>query len=209
MAVASMASGIADFAGQSSAQAKQKQSYDEWFAQQEKNRVEQGKQQEHARQLADQARAQTVNDVSGPVAAQAQGAEADRLAAELRSSSPLTADAPAAGDPGAAGVTTSAADPYLLSPSQGENSDAFKSDLASKIHTASLAAKERIKNMAAVGSYTNSSQGLDRYFSKMFQRSGQGIDLQNEKRRGDLAVYGIQQAVQPVAWSYTPGLRIG
>ena len=39
--------------------------------------------------------------------------------------------------------------------------------------------------------------------SRAFQRSGQGIDLANEKRRGDLSVYGIQQAVDPLQYTYT------
>jgi hypothetical protein len=43
----------------------------------------------------------------------------------------------------------------------------------------------------------------------MFGEAGGAIDLANEKRRGDLAVYGTQQAVNPVTYTYHPGIKIG
>lgn len=212
MAIASMASGLADMAGQQSAQAQQKKSYDEWFAQQEKNRIEQSKKQEDARQLAEQARQQTVEDVSGTNVAKAQSDTAARLASEWSQGTPLTADAAHGGvDPG---TTTSIADKYLLSgqprsTSTDPNDQVFTSDLAAKLNAASKDAKQRIANLANVSSYNDATGGVNSLFRNMFQRSAGMIDKENEFRRGNLAVYGIQQAVQPVQWSYTPGLRIG
>jgi len=208
MAIASMASGVMDMMGQQAAQEKQKQSYDEWFARQEKNRAEQSKKQEQARQLAEQARAQTVEDASGENVAKVQGDEAARLAGELRNASSLTADS---GGGGTAGIDTSIADKYLLSgqPTSSDGNETFSTDLAANLNQASREAKERIGHLATAQSYGGSSQGFDRYLADIFQRSGQEIDRRNEGRRGDLAVYGIQQAVEPVQWSYTPGLRIG
>ena len=54
-----------------------------------------------------------------------------------------------------------------------------------------------------MGSYGGSYGGLDNTVSSAFQKSGQGIDLANEKRKGDLSVYGIQQAVNPLQYTYT------
>jgi hypothetical protein len=201
MAVASMASGIADFAGQSSAQAKQKQSYDEWFAMQEKNRIEQNAKQEANRKMAEAAQQQGVTDVSATAQKAAQGAEATRLTGYLDERSPLTA-ATTPGD------TTSIADKYLLS-GQSLNSDpTFRTDLAAKLNAAAKEAKGRIAALATASSYGGSAGGLDNYVADSFAKSGMTIDKFNERRRGDLAVYGTQQAVNPVQWSYTPGLKI-
>jgi len=57
-------------------------------------------------------------------------------------------------------------------------------------------------------SFGNSSGGLDNFTTDIFQKGAQTIDMANEFRRGDLAVYGTQQAVNPVTWTYTPGIRL-
>lgn len=205
MAVASMASGLADFAGQQDAQAKQKQSYDEWFATQEKNRAEQNAKQEASRKLAEQAQQQGLAGVSADAQKLAQGKEQDRLTSYLDERTPLTADT---GSP-TPGADTSIADKYLLS-GQGRSGDpTFTSDLAAKIHGASREAKDRIAALAGASSYGGSLNGLDNTVADRFQKSGLAIDKFNERRRGDLAVYGTQQAVNPIQWSYTPGLKIG
>lgn len=204
MAVASMASGVADFMGQSGAQAKQKQAYDEWFAMQEKNRIEQNRKQEQSRQLAEAAQQQGLQGVSGTAQKAAQGAEQAKVTDYLEGRSPLTADAtPTAGD------TTSIADKYLLSGQNLNTDPTFRTDLASKLNAAAKEAKGRIAALATASSYGGSPGGLDNYVANRFQTAGMTIDEQNEKRRGDLAVYGVQQAVNPVQWSYTPGLKIG
>lgn len=208
MAIASMASGVANFMGQQDAQNKQKQAYDEWFAMQEKNRLEQNKKQEESRKLAEAAQQQGVQGVSGEAQAKTQGAEADRLTGYLAGQTPLTAD-PAPGSP-TAGTDTSIADKYMLSSQRiGSGDPTFHADLASKLNAAARDAKSRIAALATASSYGGSSHGLDNYVADMFQKSGMTIDQMNERRRGDLSVYGVQQAVNPVQWSFTPGPSIG
>lgn len=203
MAIASMASGVADVMGQASAQAKQKQSYDEWFAMQEKNRAEQNKKQEESRKLAEAAREQALAGVSAPSQAKAQDAEQARLDAYLQSQSGPLLDK----TPTGAGETTSVADKFLLA-GQQSGDDVFKSDLAAKINQAARDARGRIAALATAGSFGNSSGGLDNFTTDIFQKGAQTIDMANEFRRGDLAVYGTQQAVNPVTWTYTPGIRL-
>jgi hypothetical protein len=207
MAIASMASGLADFAGQQSAQAKQKQSYDEWFAMQEKNRKDQNAKQEQSRQQAEAAQQAAVQGVSAGAQTAAQGAEANRLNDYLSNQTPLTAT-PASGTP-TAGTDTSIADKYMLSSQRLSDDPTFHADLAGKLNAAAQEAKKRIAALATVSSYNGSSGGLDNYVADIFGKSGLTIDQMNERRRGDLAVYGTQQAVNPVQWSYTPGLKIG
>jgi hypothetical protein len=208
MAIASMASGIADFMGQQNAQAKQKKSYDEWFLQQQKNRKEQNEKQEASRKLAEAARDQALQQVGAEGQKQAQSTEEDRLTnALMQQGSTLTSDPAAASNP-VAGVDTSIADQYLLS-GQQSGDEVFKSDLAAGINRASQEAKNRIAALAGAQSRFGSSGGLDRYVRNIFQKSGEKIDEENQYRVGDLAVYGVQQDVDPVQWSYTPGLRIG
>jgi len=210
MAIASMASGIADVMGQASAQAKQKQAYDEWFAMQEKNRIEQQKKQEESRKLAEAARQQGVEAISAESQKAAQDREAARLSGYLtKAGGPLTQVDPAAAGPApdTAGVNTSIADKFLLA-GQQTGDQVFKSDLAAKLNKAASEARARIGALATASSFGPSRGGLDNFTADMFQKAAMTIDEANEFRRGNLAVYGIQQAVNPVTYTYTPGIRL-
>jgi hypothetical protein len=210
MAIASMASGVADFMGQQNAQALQKKSYDEWFLQQEKNRKEQNEKQEASRKLAENAQAQAVQQVGAEGQEKAQDVEAARLQQVLMDQgSSLTRGAgPNSSEP-VAGLDTSIADASLAGQGPGQTDQVFQTAMGAGINKAARDARERIASLANAQSYSGSSQDLNAWVRKALTTSGSEIDHRNENRRGDLAVYGVQQDVDPVQWSYTPGLRIG
>jgi hypothetical protein len=81
--------------------------------------------------------------------------------------------------------------------------DVFQSDLAKKLSDAAASAKQRIGALATVGSYGGSFGGLGTINPINQAASGAGIDLQNEKRRGSLAAYGTERAVDPQQIAYS------
>jgi hypothetical protein len=199
-----MVSGVADVFGQMNAQKMQEDAYNKWFDTQQKHRKEANLKQEQSRQQAENAQAQGLEGVSGMEQKAQQQTEEDRLAAEMTKDRALTSE-PAPAGPGDPAVPVS--DKFLLS-GQGAGSDLFKSDLAGKISMAAQEAKRRIKALATVSSYGPSFGGLDNYTAAAFQKSGGDIDRFNEFRRGDLAVYGTERAIDPLHITYTPGIRI-
>jgi hypothetical protein len=210
MAIASMASGVADVFGQMGAQKKQDEAYAVWAEQQKKSREDANRRQEASRNAAELARTQGVDAVSATGQTAAQDAESARLSNYLLDKSgDLTSDDSTSTLAGNAGgdVLEPVADKFLLA-GQGSGSDTFKTDLAAKINNAAASARQRIKALATVSSYGPSFGGLDNYTAAAFQKSGGGIDRFNEYRRGDLGVYDTERAINPVQWSYTPGIRI-
>jgi hypothetical protein len=193
--VAGIAGQAANMMGQSAAQNKQKQAYDEWAANQQKIRQEQQVQQEQERQKADAARVQGLDAVSADAQKQNQASEQARLTSYLQGQTQQATPQPSS--------ATSVADKTLLSGQQSGDAT-FKADLAGKINQASADAKQRIAALAGVSSYGGSSGGLDITNKLAFQNAGMGIDEANDFRKGDLATYNIQRAVDPVQWSYSP-----
>jgi len=199
LAIGSTVAGIAgkavDYFGQQSAAEEQKKAYEEWAAQQAANRRKAAALDEQNRQQADVARAQGLQDVSAESQKTAQQAEQDRLTSYLQGSQDSAAS-------NQSGVTPTAISDTRLSGQQGGDAT-FQSDLTSKLGQASADAKKRVAALAAVGSYGGSFGGLDNTVSQAFQRSGQGIDIANDFRRGNMAVYGTEQAVNPLTYTYT------
>lgn len=208
MAVAGMASGVANAMGQANAAAKQKQSYDEWFAMQEQNRKDQNAKQEASRKQAEAAQQAGVQAVSGTTQTANQQAEASRLTDALnQQSGSLVNPAPSATS--TPGVDTSIADKSLLLSGQQYGGKAFQEDAASKLAAAATAAKERIAALATTASFGNSQFGMQNSSNDALMASALGINQANSQRQGDLSVYGIQQKVDPVSWSFTPGPTFG
>jgi len=145
--------------------------------------------------MADAARNQGLQDVSAANQKTVQQQEQDRLTAYLQGDK----NSPASTETGAAPVSVSDAQ---LSGQQGGDFT-FQSDLATKLNTAAQDSKKRIAALATVGSYGGSQGGLDVSNAQAFQRAGEGIDLGNEFRKGDLSVYNIQQAVDPLHYTYS------
>ena len=129
----------------------------------------------------------------------AQQAEQDRLTSYLQGQTPASTET-------SPSPATAVSDARLSGQQGGAPGDPFQSDLSSKLGQASVDAKKRIAALAAVGSYGGSFGGLDNTVSQAFQKSGQGIDLANDFRKGDLAVYNTQQNVNPLTY-LTPSRR--
>ncbi len=193
--VAGLAGTAADYIGQSDAASKQEQAYNEWAANQQRNRAAAAAKDEADRKMADTARAQGLQDVSAANQKTEQQQEQDRLTAYLQ------------GDPNSAasnetGKAPTSVSDAMLSGQQGGDA-AFQDDLAAKLSSTAADTKRRIAALATVGSYGGSYGGLDTSNAEAFQRAGEGIDLANDYRKGDMGVYGVQQAVDPLQYSYT------
>jgi hypothetical protein len=193
--VAGLAGKAVDYFGQQSAADEQKKAYDDWAAQQAANRAKASALDEQNRQQADVARAQGLQDVSAESQKTAQQAEQDRLTSYLQGSQDSAAS-------NQSDTTPTAISDTRLSGQQGGDAT-FQSDLTSKLGEASADAKKRIAALAAVGSYGGSYGGLDNTVAQAFQKSGEGIDLANDFRKGNLAVYNTEQAVNPLTYTYT------
>ena len=192
--VAGLAGSAAEYMGQQQAADEQQKAYDEWAAQQASNRRAAAAKDEANRQQADVARAKGLQDVSPEAQKTAQQAEQDRLTAYLQGNKDSAASNETT-------VPTAVSDARLSGQSSGDST--FQSDLTSKLDQANANSKQRIAALAAVGSYGGSFGGLDNTVANAFQTAGQGIDLANDFRRGDMAVYGTQQAVNPITYTYT------
>lgn len=195
-AVAGLAGTAANSIGASNAADEQRQAYDSWAAEQKRNRAAAAAKDEADRKMADTARAQGLQDVSATNQKSEQQQEQDRLTAYLQGDP----NSPASNETSAA-PQGAVSDANLVNNSGGDA--VFKNDLTTKLNQASTDAKARIAALAAVGSYGGSSGGLDVKNANAFQRAGEGIDLANEFRKGDLATYGIQKDINPLQYTYT------
>jgi hypothetical protein len=199
LAVGSLVAGVAgtaaDYVGQMGAQKDQEQAYNDWAATQRQNRAAASAKDEADRRMADAARVQGLQDVSADSQKATQANEQARLTSYLQGQQDQPADQATGATP------VSVADTRLSGQQSGDAT--FQSDLAGKLSKASNEAKQRIAALATVGSYGGSSGGLDVSNALAFSKAGRGIDLGNEFRRGDLGVYGTQQAVNPLQYSYT------
>jgi len=198
--VAGLAGSAASAIGQSQAADQQKQAYDDWAAEQHANRVAAAQKDEEDRKLADAARAQGLSDVSATSQSADQTAEQARLNDYLQGQGPASTES----NPS---PTTAVSDARLSGAQGGDQ--VFQDDLTSKLDQASADSKKRIAALATVSSYGNSFGGLDNTVSEAFAKSGQGIDMANDFRKGDMAVYDTQKAINPLQYTYTPSPLAG
>lgn len=194
--VAGLAGSAASAIGQSNAADEQKKAYDDWAAQQHANRVAAAAKDEQDRKMADASRTQGLQDVNADSQKADQTAEQARLNNYLQGQSPASTSTPS--------PTVSTSD-SALGGAVGSDDKVFADDLASKLDQTNADTKKRIAALATVGSYGGSFGGLDNTVSNAFTKSGQGIDEANDFRKGDMAVYGTEQAVNPLQYTYTPG----
>lgn len=204
MAIASLASTVVGTAGsmanaasQRSAQKKQQAEVSAWQQQQKKNRDAEQVRQEGLRQEADKARVAGLESVSGEAQTKRQAEEEARLAQYLAGN----ADASVATPEGSAPVA--AADTAMLSGQQGGDA-LVQTDLAKKISEASSNASQRIGALAKVSSFGESFGGLGTMNPLLQAEAGQGIDMFNEFRRGNMGSLALKQAVEPVQVSWSP-----
>lgn len=174
-----------DQIGKRNAAAKQSAANDQYNLAQALWSAQERARQEQFRQQADKARMETLNYVSADSQKQRQAAEETRLGGYLNS-------------------TAKADDYYGLSGQQGAD-PVFSQDLARKLAEVTAKTRDRIKNMATTSSYTGSFGGLGTDNPIAFQKSGAGIDLANDMRRGSLAAYQRWANIQPQQIAYQSG----
>lgn len=201
--VAGAAGTLSNAMGQSAAAAKQQRDYEAWAAQQHANRVAANIKDEQDRQQAEAARQQGLQQLSPDNQAATQKAEQDRLTKYLQGDPNQPASTTSTPGATAPSTPTSVTDD-IMARNSNVTDPYLKSDLATKLNAASAAAKARIAALAGVSSYGGSSGGLDQLTSRALQTSGQGIDLANEFRKGDLGVLATEQAVNPIQTTYQP-----
>jgi len=134
-----------------------------------------------------------VADVSAENQKATQAAEEQRLNAALNEETQTNTPQPDA--------PTSIADAALTGQQSG--GEVFQSDLAKKISDATASAKQRIGALATAQSYGGSSGGLGTVNPINQAKAGAGIDAANDKRRGSMGAYGVEQAVSPVDIQYS------
>lgn len=192
LAVGSLASAGMNYASQADLASQQNAANNEWLAYQNRIRQEQNTQQEDLRKKAEAARQEGLSKLDPKGQADAQAAEASRLNTAMTSGQP-------------AQVTASNVQDKMLSGQQsgGEN---FKSDLASRVNTATQAARKRIQALATIQSYGGSQGGLQTQNQLGFMDTDNQLGLTNNERAGALKTYQVQQQVEPVHYAAGPSL---
>ncbi len=184
----------ANAVGQASAAKKQEAAYNAWAENQKQIRAAENVRQEDLRKKAETSQQQGVADISAANQKAAQDAEAQRLV-DLYSGK---GSATPAADPS---LPTSVADPKLSGMDTG--GEVFQTDLAKKLSDAAASAKQRIGALATINSYGGSWGGLGTVNPINQATAGSGIDAANESRRGSLAAYGVERAVDPIQVTYS------
>jgi hypothetical protein len=180
--------------GAMNAQKKQKQAVDQWAQRQDAMRAAEKGRQDTLRQQAEAAQQQGLQQTSADAQKAAQTDEAARLAQYMQGEGDPQSQTPEA-------AAISASDQAIAA--GATSGDPQKTDLAKKINEATTSAKQRIAALANVSSYGGSEGGLGTIVPQAFARSGSGIDTANDFRRGSLAAYSTERAVDPVQVSYT------
>jgi hypothetical protein len=154
----------------------------QWLSyQKQKARVQNAK-DEANRSKAQAAQEATLNKLGA--SAETVGNETQRLVTDLNAGNTMEA-APEA--------TVNNA---LLS-GQGGNLG-FKEYAAKQLNKAAKDARNRTAALASVQAYTGSQFGLQNTNSQAVQEGNNWIDLYNNNRKGDLAVYGLAKGIQPL-----------
>ena len=192
-----MGGGIADMMSKQKAQQQQKQNLDNWYMGQMALRNQEMMRQAKFRGQASDAFRQNIYDTAGGSA---------QLAQQLKEQGRLQ-DAYSQGT-SAAQSAIPASDASIQAGSQagtltgqnggGSGAGEFRSDLARRLNNAAGDARNRIAALATMNSYGDSQYGLGNVVPLGFQQAGQNINKFNNYRRGSLAAYGVEKAIEPV-----------
>jgi hypothetical protein len=188
----------ANAVGQAGAARKQEDEYNKWAQYQSQTRNQEKIRQEAMRQKAEASQAAGLQSVSAEAQGKAQADEAERLKALTSGQGPVTPTA----DPSARPIPTAESDKGMLS-GQQYGGEVFQSDLAKKLSDAAASVKQRLGALATVNSYGGSFGGAGTVNPINQAESGAGIDLQNQMRKGSLAAYGVEHAVDPQQITYS------
>lgn len=183
------------------AQKKQERNVLQWQQEQNRARIAEQARQEDLRKQADAAREQGLQQIGADAQQKRQSEEEARLAAYLKGDEGKSQEMTPQAD-----IPTSVADPRLAGQQDtGDPGDKnFQGDLARKINEATQGAKQRLGALARVSSYGESFGGLGTTNPLIQQETGQNIDKFNEFRRGSMAAYGLEKAIDPVQVTYQP-----
>lgn len=191
---ASLGSGLMQAQQTAALQSAQQNANDQWVAYQTQIHKQEALAQDQARNQANAAREQTLQNFTPQNQQQLQQQEAQRL--NTLYTNPSGAAGAQSTDP------TQAANDLLSGESSGNKQ--FMTSLTNQVNQATSQARGRIAALATAGSYGGSFGGLGTVDPITFQQGANAINLQNAKRQADLQTYGVQQQVQPVQYTTGP-----
>src|SRR4029077_10383340 len=145
--------------------------------------------QEAMRAKADASRTKTLGELGGEPTRVAQEGEQSRLEETM---APTVAEVPAG--------FKSVGDQLL-----GTAGGRIEQHYADSLTNATREARQRMQDLAVVSSTTGSQFGMANRANSLLGQSQDDIKLQNDMRQGDLAVWGVQKAVEPVKYSRGSG----
>lgn len=191
----SLAATAVGSAQQQRAAASQNRANQYWRDYQEKQRkAEQGRQDE-LRLKAEQARANTVDQMGAEEQGKAQAAEEERLKG-IYNQNPTVPQ------------NTDDLQPVLLS-GQENGGQVFKDDVASRLAQASVDARKRIGALARINSYGGSFGGLQGRNAEVLGAGDTGINTANNMRQGSLSAYNIAKGINPMQMPNTTDYASG
>jgi hypothetical protein len=157
---------------------------DQWLAYQTQARNLARQQEEEARGRAEAGRQEALAKVTPQAQAQTVTDESKRLNTLYN-------------DPGPAAHNPDNPSSMLLSGEHTGN-QTFMDSLTSQVNQATQSARGRISALATAGAYGGSFGGLGNTVNEAFTRGGNVINEAGAERRGDLAAFGVAQAVPPL-----------
>lgn len=182
-AIGAIGSALYSYSVQEDVMSKQHEANQAWIAYQRRKGQEEWARQEEARRRADISREDTLNKLKPEEQKKAQGEEQQRLQQDITPQDLLDEHPQLLQD-------------KLLSGQKGA-SPIIQQDIADKITQASRDARARIANLATIQSYGGSQFGLQNRAQDLFNASSADINLQGNIRRGSLAAYNVEKAVEP------------
>jgi hypothetical protein len=200
--VGSIASSAAQASAAEDVQNKQNAANAAWVAYQENAQHQAQLAEDTARQHANDARMATLSKMTPENQQQMQATEAQRLNTTYQNTS--AAGTTGRGDPG---QNTASSSPYLLSGEQSGVSTASPGganavgSISAQVNQATAQARSRISALATANSYGGSFGGLGRVDPIMMQQGANQINLQNELRKQDMQLLGVEQQVQPLHYA--------
>jgi len=88
----------------------------------------------------------------------------------------------------------------------GDMDPTFRASLVTALNRSAGDARDRLAALARVTSYGGSQFGLNNYVADALQRSGTIIDQMNARRAGIIQVGEKERAIDPLHYTYTPGI---
>jgi hypothetical protein len=185
----SIGSQVMQMQAQQDVMQKQQAANDEWLAYQRFKSRQHDATQEAMRAKADASRTKTLGELGGEPTRVAQEGEQARLEENM---APTVNEVPAG--------FKSVGDQLL-----GTAGGRIEQHYADALTNATREARQRMQDLAVVQSTTGSQFGMANRANSLLGQSQDDIKLQNDMRQGDLAVWGVQKAVEPVKYSIGSG----